>query len=212
MMVIIDKNNILKQLDDSSKFKIEIGCGKRKKYDDFLGIDIIDHDCVDIIGDALEVIKLFPDNSVTYMYMSHFLEHVTDIGTYINEFSRVILPGGTLEIVSPHFSNPYYYSDSTHKTFFGLYTLSAFARDNIHSRKVPNYDNKTFFYLKRVDLVFKSSKPFYFRHTFKLLLGLIFNSCKYMRELYEETFSFLIPCYEIKYLLIKNENITAKSI
>jgi len=205
-MEIHDKNNILKQLDGSSKFKIEIGCGKRKKYEDFLCIDIIDYECVDIVGDALAVIKLFPKNSISYLYMSHFLEHVTDLCAYINEFSRVISSGGSLEIVAPHFSNPYYYSDSTHKTFFGLYTLSAFSRDNIHSRKVPTYDNKMCFHLKRADLVFKSTKPFYFRHSFKLLLGLIFNSCKYMRELYEENFAFILPCYEIKYLLIKNEN------
>jgi len=212
MMEIFDKNNILDQFDGSSTFKIEIGCGKRKKYDDFLGIDIIDHECVDIVGDAMAILKLFPENSVSYLYMSHFLEHVPDLGAYINEFSRVISPGGQVEIIAPHFSNPYYYSDSKHKTFFGLYTLSAFARDNIHSRKVPTYDNKMCFYLKRADLVFKSSKPFYFRHTLKLLLGLIFNSCKYMRELYEENFPFLIPCYEVKYLLIKNENITAQSV
>ncbi len=110
----------------------------------------------------LRIKKLFPKNSVSYLYMSHFLEHVSDLGAYINEFSRVISSGGRLEIVVPHFSNPYYYSDSTHKTFFGLYTLSAFAQDNIHSRKVPTYDNTIYFYLKRADLVFKSTKPAYF--------------------------------------------------
>jgi ubiquinone/menaquinone biosynthesis C-methylase UbiE len=211
-MKIYDKNNILNNWDGFSTFKIEVGCGKHKKDNELIGIDIINYDCVDLVGDAFDILKLFPDDSVSYLYTSHFLEHVSNFSEYIKEFSRVLSPGGKLEIIVPHFSNPYYYSDSTHKTFFGLYTLSAFACDNIHSRKVPTYDNKIFFYLSRADLVFKSSKPFYFRHIFKLFIGLIFNSCIYMRELYEEYFSFLIPCYEIKYMLIKNENITTKSI
>lgn len=209
MIEICDKKNILERLDGSSKVEIEIGCGDNKKNEDFIGIDIIDHECVDIVGDALAVIKSFPKDSVSCLYTSHFLEHVSDLGEYIDEFSRVISPGGRLEIIVPHFSNPYYFSDSTHKLFFGLYTLSAFAHDNIHSRKVPVYGNKINFYLKSVDLVFKSAKPFYFRYFFKFALGSIFNSCKYMKELYEENFSFLFPCYEVRYLLIKNENFTS---
>ncbi|MEZ4677697.1 MAG: hypothetical protein R2932_26125 [Caldilineaceae bacterium] len=35
----------------------------------------------------------------------------------------------------------------------------------------------------------------------KRFLGLLFNLNTYMRELYEENFCYLIPCYELRYEL-----------
>src|SRR6185312_2948084 len=36
----------------------------------------------------------------------------------------VLEPGGEFRAVVPHFSNLHFYSDPTHRTFFGLYTFS----------------------------------------------------------------------------------------
>jgi len=68
-------------------------------------------------------------------------------------------------------------------------------------RKVPTYQGKLWFQLDQVDLRFKSSRPFFIRYAFKRLIGLIFNSCGYMKEIYEENFCYLFPCYEIRYKL-----------
>jgi hypothetical protein len=58
-----------------------------------------------------------------------------------------------------------------------------------------------------VDLIFKSPKPFYGRYAFKSIIGFLFNSSIYMKELYEENFCYLFPCYEIRYQLRKEEDV-----
>jgi hypothetical protein len=52
-------------------------------------------------------------------------------------------------------------------------------------------------------LIFKSPKPFYFRWGFKKTAQVVFNLTSYLKELYEEFFCYLIPCYEIKYVMKK---------
>jgi hypothetical protein len=58
---------------------------------------------------------------------------VPDLPRLIEELGRVMAPGAALTIIVPHFSNPFYYSDPTHRTPFGLYTMAYFC-DQIFSR------------------------------------------------------------------------------
>ena len=44
----------------------------------------------------------------------------------MREITRVLKKNGKANIFVPHFSNPYYYSDYTHKRFLGLYTFYYF--------------------------------------------------------------------------------------
>jgi hypothetical protein len=49
------------------------------------------------------------------------------------------------------------------------------------------------------DLVFKSFKPFYLRHALKLIIGSLVNITAYTKELYEEIFTNIFPCYVVSY-------------
>jgi hypothetical protein len=71
--------------------------------------------------------------------------------------------------------------------------------DNIHRRKVPTYGRRISFDLSQAELIFKSSPPFYVRHGFKRILQTVFNLNRWTRELYEENFCYLFPCYEIRF-------------
>jgi len=201
-----DKQEFIQSLDGSKMVCLELGCGNRKRVEGAIGIDQLDYPCVDIVGDVRAILSNFPDQSVDAIYSFHFLEHVSDFSGLLKEMERILKTGGKLEAVVPHFSNPYYYSDPTHKTAFGLYTLDYFCADTKFVRKVPVYGRPLGFDVQRVDLVFKAARPFYFRYTVKRIFGLIFNSCNYMRELYEDVFCYLIPCYEIKYQLIRKND------
>ncbi|HEY0563145.1 MAG TPA: methyltransferase domain-containing protein, partial [Methylophilus sp.] len=152
-------------------------------------------------GDIYSALAKFPDASVDQVYSYHFIEHVESVNILLAELARVVKVGGHIEFVAPHFSNPYFYSDPTHRSFFGLYTFSYFSTHATLQRQVPTYQEKLWFHLEQVDLIFKSSPPFYFRHLVKRSFGLIFNSCNYMKELYEENFCYLFPCYEVRYTL-----------
>jgi SAM-dependent methyltransferase len=199
-----DKRGLLAR-SDVRNVVIELGCGPRKRYAGSIGIDVIDSDAVDILGDAVEVQRALPAGIARLVSSSHFLEHVPDPGAMLDEMSRLLAPGGEIEVIVPHFANPYYHSDPTHLNGvgFGLYTMSYYARDPHFRRQVPGYVRRDHLTLKRVDLRFKSSVPFYGRHAVKRLIGPLFNSCRYMQELWEENFCYLFPCYEIRYLLAR---------
>lgn len=203
MMNVIDKKQILKTIGKCDNITLELGCGNSKKVAGAIGVDAQDHECVDIVGDVFDVLRQFPEQTIDAVYSFHFFEHVTDLGGLLDEIARVLKVGGRLEIVVPHFSNPYFYSDYTHKTFFGLYTLCYFASGSLFRRKVPTYGRTIRYELVEVDLEFKSTRPFYVRHGIKRFLGAFFNTNNYMKEFYEENCCYVFPCYEIRYLMNK---------
>ena len=198
-MDIIDKHNILNNFSDKNYISVELGCGNNKKNPDSIGIDLLDYECVDIVGDVYKVLREFPQGGCDEVYSSHFVEHVFDVPLLLVEVARILKKGGKLTVIVPHFSNPYFYSDLTHKSFFGLYSMSYFSKDLYLSRKVPTYQRKLNFTIEEIRLEFKSTPPFYIRHALKKIVGLVVNLNFYTKELYEEMFCYLFPCYEIRY-------------
>lgn len=198
---MLDKENILNLIEKKKIVSIELGCGNNKKHSNTIGIDAIDYADVDIVGDVYKILALFPSQSVDTVYSYHFVEHIPDVETLLSELFRIIKADGYVEFVAPHFSNPYFYSDPTHCKFFGLYTFCYYANTSFFSRKVPTYNHKVYFDTIKVDLIFKSTKPFFFRYSFKRIIGYLFNSCTYFKEFYEENLCYLFPCYEVRYIL-----------
>jgi hypothetical protein len=206
-----DKRNLLNYISlhhMEEPFEIELGCGNRKRSPTAIGIDQLDYPCVDIVGDICEVLASIPEDSISTIRSFHVLEHLEDVGGIVQRLEEILKDGGDLQIVVPHFSNPYYYSDYTHKSFFGLYSLSYLARDEIFRRKVPTYGRSSRLKLIDVRIVFKSSPPFYFKHALKTVLSKIINSSRYLQETYEELFCWIVPCYEIDYRLTKSTSVS----
>lgn len=210
-MGIVDKKNTLARLASRPRVALEFGCGNRKRDPDSIGIDALDYECVDIVGDVFEVLGFIPNGTVDDVYSSHFVEHVSDVPRLLNELARVLKPGGRLAITVPHFSNPYFYSDISHKASFGLYSMSYFSVDRQLTRKVPSYQRDLLYELHSVRLEFKSSPPFYVRHAVKKLLGLLVNINSFTKELYEEMFCHWFPCYEVQYELHRVDSSSEKA-
>lgn len=187
--------------------KIDIGCGGNKYHPDAIGIDIAAIPGVDLVGDALVILQNFENNSVGHIYSSHFLEHHEKPELILKEMVRVLVPGGLIELKVPHFSDPWYYSDPTHKHFFGLYTFAYYFENNMFSRKVPSYSLIAGAKIEKLELRFGSTRPFYIRHAFKKITQALVNVCNYTREFYEEFLTGYIHCSEIKISIkaIKNE-------
>lgn len=204
-MAINDKNNVLDRLESTKYIVIELGCGPRKRHTEAIGIDALDYSCVDIVGDIYEVFAQIPSGSVDEVYSYHFVEHVSDVSKLLTELARIVKSNGYVEFVAPHFSNPYFYSDPTHRNFFGLYTFCYFAYRSPFARHVPTYGYKAEFGIDKVDLIFKSARPFIVRYGIKRFVGSFFNSCNYLKEFYEENFCYLFPCYEVRYILRRQE-------
>jgi len=85
----------------SKKYKIDIGCGDKKK-DGCLGIDIQKFPDVDIIMDVRNDKIPLPDSSVEYVFSSHFLEHTKNTRNLFKEIGRVCMHGAELEIWTPY--------------------------------------------------------------------------------------------------------------
>ena len=181
--------------------KIDLGCGPNKKAG-FKGMDILPLPGVDFVVDLEKGFGFIEDNSVDEFYTSHFLEHVQNLELILSEIYRTLKPGGTLTVFVPHFSNPYYYSDYTHKRFFGLYSFDYFTSlDTGYRRKVPGYNASIDFSVVERKLILKPPS-FFFTNLFKKhILNRIFNSNKYFQAVYEEYFTNIFPCYEMKFVL-----------
>ena len=178
---------------------LELGCGDGKRDPLAIGIDLRDFPDVDVIGDVHLVLESLPDDCVASVFASHFIEHIDSLEQLMASLARVVKPGGVIEFVAPHFSNPYFYSDVTHKTHFGLYSFCYLARSNIFRRRVPDYGLSQGFILESVVLGFKSGRPFYVRHFLKTIAGKLVNMSTYTKEFYEENLAWIVPCYEVTY-------------
>lgn len=179
--------------------KLDLGCGSTKRAG-FIGVDGKNLPGVDIVVDLEEGLSFLPDECVDTIYSSHFFEHVENLELLMGECFRVLKREGRMEVRVPHFSNPYFYSDYTHRRFFGLYTFHYFAAtENQLVRKVPNFYTDVRFRVLSQRLIFFS--PFPSRNRWKQRLGRIFNRNAYWQELYEENFCYLFPCYELRVTL-----------
>jgi hypothetical protein len=183
--------------------KLDLGCGSRKHRSDYIGVDLLDHPEVDVVGDAVAVLASLPAGCLERVYSSHFLEHLGDLDGLLRELERTMATGAELEIIVPHFSNPYFYSDPTHTRTFGLYSFGYYVKDTFLRRQVPRYGNDTAFRMTSISLNFKSSPPFYVRYGIKRLIGLLVNMSRWCKEFYEENLCFLLPCYEVRFLMVR---------
>lgn len=201
MIVLKDRNNLIPGLSLRNKVVIELGCGPAKSISDAITIDMLDIEGVDIVCDLDEGLPFLKDDSIDEIYSFHFLEHVKDVNFIMREIYRVLKKGGKNIGRVPYFANPYFYSDPTHKTTFGLYTFSYFSKIPYFKRNVPTFYNDVNFEIKVVEYRFQSR--FFLRHKIKRGFQRLFNSGKYIKEFYEEQLCYLLPAYELYFELEK---------
>lgn len=97
--------------------KLDIGCGPNKIGPEWIGVDAIKFDKVDVQLDINTPIWPWEDNSVDEVHCSHFVEHLdsTERVHFVNELYRVLKPGAKATIITPHWSSCRAYGDLTHK-------------------------------------------------------------------------------------------------
>jgi SAM-dependent methyltransferase len=200
---VLDKRGRLASIGSAGDVTLELGCGSRRRIADAITIDALDYECVDVVGDVFAVLARVPDASVDLVFSSHFVEHLPQIEPLLCELRRVLKVGGQVRTIAPHFSNPYFYSDYTHRSFFGLYTFSYLAVDRLFKRRVPQYTRDIGFELVDVRLCFKAPPPFYLRYAFRRAFQSLVNVSVFTKELYESSLCYLFPCYELEYVIVK---------
>jgi len=119
------KIDLEKIISDGGPLIIELGCGKKKRQGR-ITVDKADLPNVDIVADMENGLPFLPDDSVDEIHCRSVLEHIQNFEDLIREIVRVLKKSDKAHVFVPHFSNPFYYSDYTHKRFFGLYTFYYF--------------------------------------------------------------------------------------
>lgn len=145
----------LKDLEAGSPIRLELGSAGGKRTG-FYGVDHLSLPGVDLVADLNLPFDLLPDNSVHELYSRHTLEHVHQFLPLMREIHRVCRADAKIEIIVPHFSNVFGFSDPTHVRFFGLYTMNYFvaAEDQPAIRRVPAFYSDLRFAVESVRIEF----------------------------------------------------------
>ena len=190
------KINLEEVLNGGDPVIVELGCGRKKKQGR-IGIDKVDLTNVDIVADMEKGLSFLPDRSVDQIHCRSVLEHVANLENLLREIVRVLKKNGRAHIFVPHFSNPYYYSDFTHRRFFGLYSFCYFVdREGQLRRKVPSFYTDIRIRIVSQRLVFRSS--FKVINPVKKLFGWFVNLHTILQEYYEENLCYAFPCHGIE--------------
>lgn len=102
--------------NDMQPTRLDFGCGKKKR-EGFLGVDVLDFEGVDLVVDLKAGSWPWQDSSIDEAYSRHFLEHLTgrERIVFFNELYRILKPGATAVIITPHWAHESAYGDPTHE-------------------------------------------------------------------------------------------------
>ncbi len=92
---------------------IDVGCGHRKTHPNAIGVDLTPKGVVGSVGNVAgnisqadiqasgDQLDMFEDGEVDYLVQRHNLEHYQDVIKTLQEWKRVVRPGGILGMVVP---------------------------------------------------------------------------------------------------------------
>ena len=109
----------------NSRSILDVGCGQNK-FPGAIGIDANPRSHADVIHDLGVFPYPFADNQFDEIVCRHVIEHVPDVMSFVVELHRITKSGGRLKIVTPHYSNPDWATDPTHKNHFNSYSFTCF--------------------------------------------------------------------------------------
>lgn len=151
---------LAEDLDLGRPVEIELGGGDRRAKGLYC-LDRVELEGVDVVVDLNEPLSGFPDNSVEFVYGRHVIEHVEQLDQLMRELHRITRPTGRVELIVPHFTNPYHHSDPTHVRTFGLYSMHYYVAKEKQPgfRKVPAFYTDVRFELESARIEFYRSGP-----------------------------------------------------
>jgi SAM-dependent methyltransferase len=108
---------------------LDVGCGIRK-YPGSIGIDLNPASAADVICDLDRFPYPFACRSFDRLRAIHVIEHLTDVIRTMEEFHRLVRPGGRIRIETPHYTDYSSFCDPTHKHHLNSFSFRVFGAND----------------------------------------------------------------------------------
>ncbi len=108
---------------------LDVGCGIRK-FPGAIGIDYNSASAADVVCDLDSFPYPFADRVFDGLRAIHVIEHVTDVVRTMEEFHRLVKPGGRVRIETPHYTDYSSFCDPTHKHHLNSFSFRYFGQDH----------------------------------------------------------------------------------
>lgn len=108
---------------------LDVGCGVNK-YPGAVGVDNNRASRADVLCDLDHFPYPFRDASFDQVRATHVIEHVENVVRAIEEFHRLVRPGGTIVIVTPHYTDFSSFCDPTHRWHLNSYSFRYFGSND----------------------------------------------------------------------------------
>jgi predicted SAM-dependent methyltransferase len=161
---------------------LDVGCGL-SKFPGSIGIDANPQTSADVICDLDRGHLPFRENSFDEVRAVHLIEHVEDVITTMEEFHRVARPGGTIFLVTPHYTDISSYTDPTHRRHLSTESFHYFYPGGKHGSE-SWYTQKR---LKELEVHVKLLRAWRLTG-----LELLVNHAKWFRRFWDQYLSFVI--------------------
>jgi SAM-dependent methyltransferase len=108
---------------------LDVGCGI-KKFPGSIGIDHNPASAADVLVELDRFPYPFATHSFDALRAIHVIEHVTDVIRTMEEFHRLVRPGGRVRIETPHYTDYSSFCDPTHKHHLNSFSFRYFGENH----------------------------------------------------------------------------------
>lgn len=108
---------------------LDVGCG-RNKFPGSIGVDRNAAGNADVLCDLDHFPFPFGDGKFDQVRAIHVIEHVADVIKTMEEFHRLLKPGGRAIVVTPHYTDFSSFCDPTHRWHLNSFSFRYFGADN----------------------------------------------------------------------------------
>lgn len=167
-----------------------MGCGTRKRAG-CIGVDIRKVEGVNALADASKL--PFKDDSFDSVFLSHIVEHILDLVSFMKEVWRVCKNHATIYIWTPHFTSHRSYGNPTHFHYLSSQFFDHFDRRTWQGKDFwvqPEID----FEIRTKQLRFNKDKRWFWNRIIEKIAN------KYLAP-YEAVLAWIFPANELYFEL-----------
>src|SRR5215813_6256064 len=177
--------------EPSERRVLDIGCGANK-VPGAIGMDINPRTAADVIHDLDNLPYPFSDDEFDEVIGRHVIEHVRDPMAVMSELHRITRNGGVVKLVAPHWTNPDFATDLTHRNHLNSYSF----RNLIEGREVFTFYTETRFRQRKTRVTLPNLWKLF---GLELLINLdnFYPRMRFLRKFWEQYINAIVRGKEI---------------